>query len=167
MEPEPNRSEPTGGTATNPEGGTTMRFMLLMYPGPKPEQGVMPSPKLIDAMMKFNEEMTKAGVLLGLDGLQPTSKGARVKFTGGKPRVIDGPFTESKELVGGYWMIQVKSKEEAIQWASRCPTVDDADDPMIEIRQMYEMSDFGPEVEAAERALTKDIQAGMAKNAKR
>src|SRR5690242_12892529 len=96
-----------------PQGEKTMRFMLLMYPGAKAETQDLPDPKAMAAMMKYNEELTKAGVLLGLDGLQPSSKGARVRFPGGKAIVSDGPFTEAKELLGGYWLIQVKSKEEA------------------------------------------------------
>jgi hypothetical protein len=96
--------------------------------------------------MKYNEELTKAGVLLALDGLQPSSKGARVRFAGGKPRVSDGPFTEAKEVIGGYWMIQVKSKEEAIEWATRCPA---SDNEVIEVRQVQEMSEFPPDVQEA------------------
>ena len=99
-------------------------------------------------MTKFNDALTNAGVLLSLDGLQPSSKGARVSFSGGKPTVTDGPFTEAKEVIGGYWIIQVKSKEEAVEWASRCPA---ADGDVIEVRQVYEMSDFPPEVQAAAR----------------
>ena len=116
-----------------------MRFMMLMYPGSKPEEGALPGKEKIDQMMKYNEELSKAGVLLSLDGLQPTSKGARIRYKGGKPMVIDGPFAESKEVLGGYWMIQVKSRDEAIEWAAKCPA---SDEEMIEIRQVYEMSDF-------------------------
>jgi hypothetical protein len=127
-----------------------MRFMMLMFPSANAETGVMPDPKLMAAMMKYNEDLTKAGVLLALDGLQPTSKGARVRFSGGKARVSDGPFTEAKEVVGGYWLIQAKSKEEAVEWASRCPA---PDGEMIEVRQVFEMTDFPPEVrdEGAEK----------------
>jgi hypothetical protein len=130
-----------------------MRFMMLMYPGPAAEAGAMPDAKLVAAMMKFNEELTKAGVLLGLDGLQPSSKGARVRFAAGKARVSDGPFTEAKELIGGYWLIQAKSKEEAIEWASRCPA---QDGDMIEVRQVFEMTDFPPDIrdEAAEKRVS-------------
>jgi hypothetical protein len=120
-----------------------MRFMMLMYPGEKAEKGNLPEKKAIEAMMKYNEELTRAGVLLALDGLQPTSKGARIRFSAGKPAVTDGPFSEAKELVGGYWMIQVKSREEAIEWASRCPA---SDEEMIELRQVFEASDFPPEI---------------------
>jgi hypothetical protein len=113
--------------------------MMLMYPGAKAESGAMPDEKAIAAMMKYNEELTRAGVLLALDGLHPSAKGASIGFKKGKPVVTDGPFTEAKEIVGGYWMIQVKSKEEAIEWAKRCPA---ADDERIELRQVFEMSDF-------------------------
>src|SRR5437870_6962815 len=98
-----------------------MRFMMIMYPGKKAETSALPDEKVIAAMMKYNEELVKAGVLLALDGLMPTAKGSRIRFPSGRAVVQDGPFTEAKELVGGYWMIQVKSKEEAIAWASRCP----------------------------------------------
>lgn len=141
-----------------------MRFMMLMYPGAKAETGAMPDEKAIHAMMKYNEELTRAGVLLALDGLHPSRQGARVTFPGGKPTVKDGPFSEAKELVGGYWIIQVKSKEEAVEWARRCPA---GNDEMIELRRIFEMSDFGPEVEAAEGALAREIGKNMAKNAKR
>jgi hypothetical protein len=122
-----------------------MRFMMLMIPKgyEKAAPGTMPDAKTVAAMMKYNEELKKAGVLLALDGLQPPSMGARVSFADGKPRVTDGPFTETKEVVGGYWMIQVKSKEEAIAWASRCPA---SDSDVIEVRQVHEIADFPPEV---------------------
>jgi hypothetical protein len=103
----------------------------------------MPDAKAVAAMMKYNESLQKAGVLLGLDGLHPPSMGARVTFTGGKAKVTDGPFAESKEVIGGYWMIQVKSKEEALEWASRCPG---GDNEVIEARQVQEMSDFPADV---------------------
>jgi hypothetical protein len=125
-----------------------MRFMMLVIPkgyeSAKP--GTMPDPKAVSAMMKYNEQLQKAGVLLALDGLHPPSQGARVTFSGGKAKVTDGPFPEAKEVVGGYWMIQVKSKEEAIEWATRCPM---ADNETIEVRQVQEMSDFPPEVKEA------------------
>src|SRR5690349_1651924 len=98
-----------------------MRFMMLMYPGERAERGDLPDPVSIAAMMKYNEELTNAGVLLGLDGLQPSSKGARITFDEGRPVVTDGPFAETKELLGGYWMLRVSSKFEAIAWAKRCP----------------------------------------------
>lgn len=123
-----------------------MRFMMLMIPkgyeAAKP--GTMPDPKAVAAMMKYNEELQKAGVLLGLDGLHPASMGARVSFADGKPKVTDGPYLETKEVLGGYWMIQVKSKEEAIEWARRCPA---SENETIEIRQVMEMGDFTPEIQ--------------------
>jgi hypothetical protein len=115
-----------------------MRFMMVMKPNVD-EENWTPTPEAIASMSKYNEQLSQAGVLLALDGLQPTSKGARVAFSGGKPTVTDGPFTESKELIGGYWLIQAKSKEEAVQWATRCPA---ADGDVIEVRQVYELSDF-------------------------
>ena len=125
-----------------------MRFMMLMIPKgyEKAAPGAMPEAEAVAAMMKYNESLQKAGVLLALDGLHPPSMGARVSFSGGKPKVTDGPFTEAKEVLGGYWMIQVKSKEEAIAWASRCPA---SDNEVIEIRQVQEMSDFPADVQKA------------------
>jgi hypothetical protein len=133
-----------------------MRFMMLMFPNTTAEAGVPPDAKMMAAMMKYNEELTKAGVLLALDGLQPTSKGARVRFAAGKPKVSDGPFTEAKEVIGGYWLIQAKSKEEAVEWASRCPA---EDGNMIEVRQVFEMADFPPEVrdEGAEKRVAASL----------
>jgi hypothetical protein len=121
-----------------------MRFMMLMYPGPKAETGALPDPAAVAPMMKYNEELARAGVLLAGDGLHPSSKGARVRVSGGKRTIIDGPFTEAKELLGGYWMIQVRSKEEAVEWASRVPL---AEGEMIELRQVYEMTEFSDEVQ--------------------
>ncbi|WP_438022171.1 YciI family protein [Sorangium sp. So ce233] len=125
-----------------------MRFMMLMIPRgyESAAPGTMPDAKAVAAMMKYNESLQKAGVLLALDGLHPPSMGARIEFPGGKPRVIDGPFAEAKEVLGGYWMIDVKSKEEAIAWASRCPC---SDDGVIEIRQVQELSDFPADVQEA------------------
>ncbi|HET8998967.1 MAG TPA: YciI family protein [bacterium] len=125
-----------------------MRFMMLMIPKgyEKAEPGTTPDPKAVAAMMKYNESLQKAGVLLALDGLHPPSTGSRVRFSGGKPTVTDGPFTETKETLGGYWMIQVKSKEEAVEWASRCPA---SDNEVIEVRQVFEMSDFPADVQEA------------------
>jgi hypothetical protein len=125
-----------------------MRFMMLMIPkgyeSAKP--GTMPNPEAVAAMMKYNESLQKAGVLLALDGLHPPSTGVRVSFAGGKPTVTDGPFTEGKEVVGGYWMIQVKSMEEAVEWAKRCPG---SENEVIEIRQVQEFSDFPADVQKA------------------
>ena len=125
-----------------------MRFMMLMIPKgyEKAQPGAMPDAKAVAAMMKYNEALQKAGVLLALDGLHPPSMGARVTFAGGKPKVTDGPFTEAKEVIGGYWMIQVKSKEEAVEWASRCPA---SDNEVIELRQVMEMSEFPADVQEA------------------
>lgn len=125
-----------------------MRFMMLMIPKgyEKAAPGTMPSADAVAAMMKYNEALQDAGVLLALDGLHPPSVGARVSFPGGKPQVTDGPFIETNEVLGGYWMIEVNSKEEAIEWASRCPA---SDNEVIEIRQVQEMSDFPADVQEA------------------
>lgn len=127
-----------------------MRFMMLVIPKVYEKAGAdfVPPADLVAKMTKFNESLSKAGVLLGLDGLTPPAKGARVRFGGGKPKVVDGPFTESKELVGGFWIIQVKSKEEAIEWAKRAPMLDG---DIIEVRQVQELSEFPPDVQAAAR----------------
>ena len=125
-----------------------MRFMMLMIPKGYEEAapGTMPDAKAVSAMMKYNESLQKAGVLLALDGLHPPSMGARVSFPGGKAKVTDGPFSEAKEVLGGYWMIEVKSREEAIAWASRCPA---SENEVIEVRQVQEMSDFPADVQEA------------------
>src|SRR5213080_2291096 len=125
-----------------------MRFMMLMIPKgyEKAAPGTTPDPKALEAMMKYNETLKKAGVLLSLDGLHPPSAGARVSFSGGKAKVTDGPFIEAKEVLGGYWMIQVKSKQEAIEWAKRAPM---QDGDLIEVRQVQEISDFPPDVQKA------------------
>lgn len=134
-----------------------MRFMMLMIP--KGYETAPPDVKLdperVKSMMAYNEALQEAGVLLALDGLHPPSMGARVSFEGGKPLVTDGPFAEAKEVLGGYWMINVASREEAIAWASRCPA---SEDEVIEIRQVQEMEDFDPEVQAAAARLP-DLQA--------
>jgi hypothetical protein len=133
-----------------------MRFMVIVKATKDSEAGVMPSEELLTAMMKYNEELVKAGIMLAGDGLQPSSKGARVQFDGPKRTVVDGPFAETKELVAGYWIWQVRSLDEAIEWVKRCPN------PMpgpseIEIRPLYEMEDFGdlvtPEVREQEARL--------------
>jgi len=122
-----------------------MRFMMMVRANRNTEAGVMPDEKLIAAMTKYNEEMVKAGVLLDGAGLQPSSKGARIKFSGGRRTVIDGPFAETKELIAGYWMIQVKSKAEAIEWANRCPNPHgETAEGEIELRQLFELDDFAP-----------------------
>ena len=125
-----------------------MRFMMIMIPKgyESAAPGTMPDAKAVEAMMKYNEALQKAGVLLALDGLHPPSMGARVSFVGGRPKVTDGPFAEVKEVIGGYWMIQVKSREEAIQWASRCPA---GENEVIEVRQVQEFADFPADVQEA------------------
>src|ERR1043165_9009377 len=125
-----------------------MRFMMLMIPKgyESAAAGAMPEAKAVEAMMKYNEALQQAGVLRGLDGLHPPSMGARVSFAGGKPKVTDGPFAEAKEVVGGYWMIDVKSKEEAIEWAKRCPG---SENETIEVRQVQEFADFPADVQQA------------------
>jgi hypothetical protein len=125
-----------------------MRFMMLMIPKgyDTAKPGTMPDAKLVEAMTKYNESLKRAGILLALDGLHPPSTGARVSFDGGRPKVSDGPFSEAKEVLGGYWLIQVKSKEEAIEWASRCPA---RDGDVIEVRRVQEFSDFPPDVQKA------------------
>ena len=128
-----------------------MRFMAIIKANKDSEAGVLPSRELLAAMGKFDEEMVKAGVLLAAEGLQPSSKGARVRFSGTKRTVIDGPFTESKELIAGFWLLQVKSKEEAIEWIKRSPAPFDGE-PEIEIRQVFEVSDFPADIFPAEDA---------------
>ena len=130
-----------------------MRFMMLMIPAgyETAAPDAMPPVEAVAAMMKYNEALKEAGVLITLDGLHPPSAWARVSFAGGKPVVTDGPFTESKEVLGGYWMIDVKSKEEAIAWAKRCPA---SDTDVIEIRQVHEMSEFPPDVQEAAAGFT-------------
>ena len=141
----------------------TIRFMMLIIPKgyEKAAPGAMPDAKAVVAMMKYNESLQKAGVLLALDGLHPPSMGARVSFSGGKPQVIDGPFIETKEVLGGHWMIQVKSKEEALAWTSRCPA---SDNEIIELRQVQEFADFPADVqEAAAKFPGLQAQSGQRK----
>ena len=137
-----------------------MRFMILVKATKDSEAGVMPSEKLLAEMGKFNEELVKAGVMLAGEGLHPSSKGARVRFSGAKRSVIDGPFAETKELVAGFWIWQVKSKEEAIEWVKRCPNPMPGESE-IEIRQVFEAKDFGaeftPELRAQEQRLRSQI----------
>jgi hypothetical protein len=122
-----------------------MRFMVLIKANEQTEAGALPSQEVLTAMGKYNEELVKAGVLLAGEGLQPSSKGARVRWAGGRTSVVDGPFTEAKELVAGFWLLQVKSKEEAIEWVKRVPNPE-GEDAEIEIRQVFELDDFGPAV---------------------
>ena len=136
-----------------------MRFMVIVKANKDSEAGVMPSKQLLTEMGKFNEELVNAGVMQAADGLHPSSKGARVKFSGGKKTVIDGPFAETKELIAGYWIWQVKSKEEAIEWLKRAPF----EDTEVEIRQVFEAEDFGdeltPELREQEERLRAQVQA--------
>jgi hypothetical protein len=133
-----------------------MRFMMLVIPGgyESAEPDATPNAEQVAAMMRYNESLAKAGVLLSLDGLLPPSAGARVRYSSGKPAVTDGPFAEAKECIGGYWMIQVKSKEEAIEWAKRAPM---GDHEIIEVRQVHEMEDFPADVQAAAAGLDEMI----------
>jgi|SRR3954463_12062145 len=139
-----------------------MRFMVMIKADKNTEAGVMPSEQLLTEMGKFNEELVKAGVMLAGEGLHPSSKGARVKFSGKNRTVVDGPFAETKELIAGFWLIQVKSKEEAIEWVKRCPNPLDGE-AEIEIRQVFEAEDFGaeftPELRAQEERLRAQIDA--------
>jgi hypothetical protein len=139
-----------------------MRFMLLMIPGgyEKAAPGTVPDAAAVAAMMEYNRALQQAGVLVSLDGLHPRSMGARVSFANGRPTVTDGPFVETKEVLGGYWMIDVPSKEEAIAWASRCPA---GPNEVIEIRQVQEWADFPEDVRQAAGGLT-DMQAKAAPN---
>jgi hypothetical protein len=135
-----------------------MRFMMLVIPkgyeGAAP--GTVPDAKAVEKMMKYNESLQHAGVLLALDGLHPPSMGARVSFAAGKPKVVDGPFAEAKEVVGGYWMIDVKSRDEAIEWAKRAPM---SDNEMIEVRQVQELADFPEDVREAAAGFS-EMQGG-------
>ncbi len=139
-----------------------MRFMVIVKATAESEAGKMPSEKLLADMGRYNEELVKAGVMLAGEGLHPSAKGARIKFSGPNRTVVDGPFTETKELVAGYWLWEVKSKEEAIEWVKRCPNPMEGDSE-IEIRQVFEASDFGdeftPELRAQEEALREQIAA--------
>jgi len=128
-----------------------MKFMMIVKASKESEAGIMPGEDLLSAMGKYNEELMKAGVLLDLAGLQPSSKGARIKFSGSKRSIIDGPFAEAKELIAGYWIIQVKSRDEAMEWAKRAPAPHEGQECEIEIRQFFELDDFAPS-EAVNRA---------------
>ena len=139
-----------------------MRFMVIVKATKESEAGMAPDEKLLTDMGNFNEEMLKAGVMLAGEGLQPSSKGARVRFSGDKRTVIDGPFAETKELVAGFWLIQVKSKDEAIEWMKRCPNPFPGKESEIEIRQVYEPEDFGPEFTAHARAQEERQRAVLA-----
>jgi hypothetical protein len=145
----------------------TMRFMMVVKADKHSEAGVLPNEQLLTEIGQDNEELAKAGVLLAAEGLQPSSKGAHVKFSGDKRTVIDGPFSKTKALIAGFWLIQVKSKEEAIEWASRCPDVlGPGETAQIEIRQVFEMSDFPAELQEAagnEPAMRAQLEQGWPK----
>jgi hypothetical protein len=138
----------TASFSVSSEGQTIMRFMMLMIPKgyETAAPGTMPDAKAVAAMMRYNQDLKDAGVLITLDGLHPPSMGARVSFADGKPLVTDGPFTEAKDVLGGYWMIDVASRDEAIAWATRCPA---SSNEIIEIRQVQEMADFPADVQEA------------------
>ena len=140
-----------------------MRFMILVKADKNSEAGVLPDEKLLADMGKFNEELVKAGVMLAGEGLQPSSKGARVKFSGSKRTVVDGPFAETKELIAGFWLWQVKSKEEAIEWVKRCPNPFPGRESEIEIRQLFEAEDFGAEFTPELREQEERLRAQMDK----
>jgi hypothetical protein len=135
-----------------------MRCMVMVKASKDSEAGILPKKELFQAMGKFNEELVKAGVLLAAEGLQPTSKGKRVRFSGGQRTVIDGPFTETKELIAGFWLWQVRSMEEAVEWVKRCPSPHEGEWE-IEIRQVYEAEDFGPELTPELKKQEEDLRA--------
>ena len=143
-----------------------MRFMVMVKATTASEAGVLPDEKLLVAMGKFNEELVKAGVLLAGEGLQASSKGARVKFSGEKRTVIDGPFAETKELVAGFWLWQVKSKAEAIEWVKRCPNPFPGGDSEIEIRQVFDAADFEPAIRTDEGRAAMKAEAEMRSGSK-
>ena len=143
-----------------------MRFMVMIKATPQSEAGIMPDEKLLSDMGKFNEELVKAGVMLAGEGLQPSSKGTRVRFSGSKRIVTDGPFSESKELIAGFWLWQCKSREEAIEWVKRCPNPFPGTDSDIEIRQVFEAEDFGAEFTPELRAQEERVRATLERQAK-
>jgi len=140
-----------------------MRFMVIVKATAESEAGVMPDEKLMADMGKFNEELARAGIMLAGDGLKPSSQGARVVFNGASRRVVDGPFAETKELVAGFWIWQVKSKEEAIEWVKRCPNPFPTGESVIEIRPFYEAEDFGAEFTPELRAQEERVRAQIEK----
>lgn len=144
-----------------------MRFMVIVKASKDSEAGIMPTEQELTEMGKFNEELVKAGVLLAGEGLHPSSKGARIRFSGDKRTVIDGPFSETKELVAGFWLIQVKSKDEAIAWMKRCPNPMPGQEGEIEIRQVFEAEDFGKEFTPEARAQEEQWRELASKNATR
>ena len=140
-----------------------MRFMVIVKADKNSEAGALPDEKLLAEMGKYNEELAKAGILLAAEGLQPSSKGARVRFSGSKRTVIDGPFAETKELIAGFWLIEVKSKEEAIEWVKRSPNPFPGAESEIEIRQVFEADDFGAEFTPELREQEERVRAEVAK----
>lgn len=140
-----------------------MRFMIIIKANKDSEAGILPSEMLLTEMMKFNEELVKAGILLAADGLHPSSKGARVQFANGKVTVTDGPFAETKELIAGYWIWKVKSREEAIAWVKRIPNPDGTPEGEVEIRQIFDVDDFGevltPELREKEERIRKTVES--------
>jgi len=144
-----------------------MRFMVMVKASKDSEAGVLPTTELLAAMGKYNEELVKAGVMLAGEGLHPSSKGARVKFSGTKRTVIDGPFAETKELVAGFWLWQCKSREEAIEWAKRCPNPMPGTESELEIRQVFEAEEFGAEFTPELREQERRIGEQIAENARR
>jgi hypothetical protein len=141
-----------------------MRFMVLVKATEESEAGVMPSEELLSEMLKYNEELTKAGVLLAGEGLHPSSKGVRVRFSGSDRKVIDGPFSETKELVAGYWLIEVSSLDEAIEWVKRVPNPAEGQEGEIEIRQVFDADDFGDELTPALREKEERLRAQVEQN---
>ena len=141
-----------------------MRFMVLVKATKESEEGVMPDEKILTEMGKYNEELAKAGVMLAGEGLHPSSKGARVRFSGSKRTVIDGPFSETKELVAGFWILQCRSREEAIEWVKRCPNPMPGEESEIEIRQVFEAEDFGQELTPELRAQEDRIRQQAERN---
>ncbi|MGH8868369.1 MAG: YciI family protein [Actinomycetes bacterium] len=138
-----------------------MRFMVMVKADADTEAGVLPSEELLTAMSRYNEELAKAGVLLAGEGLHPSSKGARVRFSGDKRTVVDGPFTETKELVAGFWLLDVRSRDEAIEWVKRCPNPLEGESE-IEIRQVFEADDFGEAYTPEARERNESLRSGLA-----
>jgi hypothetical protein len=144
-----------------------MRFMVIVKADKSSEAGALPDEKLLAEMLKYNEELAKAGVMLAGEGLQPSSKGARVRFSGDKRTVVDGPFAETKELIAGFWLIQVKSKEEAIEWVKRAPNPMPGTESEIEIRQVFEEEDFGDLAKKVPEVFEKERKFREAEDARR
>jgi len=141
-----------------------MRFIVMVKANEATEAGELPSTEMLEAMTSYNEELVKAGVMLAGEGLHPSSKGARITYSGGKPTVTDGPFTEAKELIAGFWLIQARSKEEAVEWLKRAPMLDG---DQVEIRQVFEADDFGENLTPELRAKEEELGARIAENTKR